>query len=148
MKAKEIMVRDVITVHQNDSIESVARILVSHNISGVPVVNDAGNLVGMVTEGDLLYKEVNPRLPDYVNVLGAIIFYNGVEQFHDDFKKLIAGRAREMMSDEVLTVSEETDLQEVAQIMVENGIKRVPVVKDQKILGIISRCDLIKTLIS
>lgn len=148
MKAKDIMVRDVITVHQNDSIESVARILVSHNISGVPVVNDAGNLVGMVTEGDLLYKEVNPRLPDYVNVLGAIIFYNGVEQFHDDFKKLIAGRAREIMSDEVITVSEDTELQEVAQIMVENGIKRVPVVKDQKMIGIISRCDMIKTLIS
>lgn len=148
MKAKDIMVRDVITVHQNDSIESVARILVSHNISGVPVVNDAGNLVGMVTEGDLLYKEVNPRLPDYVNVLGAIIFYNGVEQFHDDFKKLIAGRAREIMTDEVITVSEDTELQEVAQIMVENGIKRVPVVKDQKMIGIISRCDMIKTLIS
>lgn len=148
MKAKDIMVRDVITVHQNDSIESVARILVSHNISGVPVVNDAGNLVGMVTEGDLLYKEVNPRLPDYVNVLGAIIFYNGVEQFHDDFKKLIAGRAREIMSNEVITVSEDTELQEVAQIMVENGIKRVPVVKDQKMIGIISRYDMIKTLIS
>ncbi|MDD4602040.1 MAG: CBS domain-containing protein [Negativicutes bacterium] len=147
MKAKEIMVEEVITVHKNDTIAEIAKILVDKAISGVPVVDDEGNLVGIVSEGDLLHKKTTPRIPNYVNVLGAIIYYNGVEQYNADFKKLMAEQAGSIMTEKVISISEEMEIDEIAQLMLKHNIKRVPVVKNNKIIGIISRRDLIKLLI-
>ncbi|HMM19902.1 MAG TPA: CBS domain-containing protein [Selenomonadales bacterium] len=148
MKAKDIMVQNVITVHRNATIKDIAKVLIDHGISGVPVVDDADALVGIVSEGDLLHKEANPRLPDYVNILGAVIYYNGVEHYREDFKKLMAGQAADIMTKKVVSVSEETDIMDIAQLMLERGIKRVPVVKDGKIIGIISRADIVKLLVN
>jgi CBS domain-containing protein len=147
MKAKEIMEKEVITVKEDATIEQIAKILIEHKISGVPVVNDEGGIVGIVTEGDLLLKETGPRLPDFVNVLGAIIYYNGVERYREDFKKLMGGQAIEIMTNTVVTVSEDVDIDKVAKLMIKHGIKRIPVIKGDKIVGIISRADIIKTLL-
>ncbi len=147
MQAKDIMVRNVITVHRNATIKDIAKVLLDHGISGVPVVDDGGALAGIVSEGDLLHKEAKPRLPNYVNILGAVIYYNGVERYHEDFKKLMAGQAAGIMTEKVISVSEETDITDIAQLMLDKGIKRVPVVKDGKLTGMISRADVIRLLI-
>lgn len=147
MKAKDIMSKEVITVHKNDTIAEIAKVLVDQSISGVPVVDDEGFLVGIVSEGDLLHKETTPRIPDYINLLGAIIYYNGVEQYNADFKKLMAEQASSIMTKKVVSISEETDVDDIAKLMLQHGIKRIPCVKDNKVIGIISRRDLIKSLI-
>ncbi len=147
MKAKDIMSKEVITVHKNDTIAEIAKVLVDQSISGVPVVDDEGFLVGIVSEGDLLHKETTPRIPDYINLLGAIIYYNGVEQYNADFKKLMAEQASSIMTKKVVSISEETDVDDIAKLMLQHGIKRVPCVKDNKVIGIISQRDLIKSLI-
>ncbi len=147
MKAKDIMSKEVITVHKNDTIAEIAKVLVDQSISGVPVVDDEGLLVGIVSEGDLLHKETTPRIPDYINLLGAIIYYNGVEQYNADFKKLMAEQASSIMTKKVVSISEETDVDDIAKLMLQHGIKRIPIVKDNKVIGIISRRDLIKSLI-
>lgn len=147
MKAKDIMVKEVITVHKNDTIAEIAKVLVDHSISGVPVVDDDGALVGIVSEGDLLHKETVPRIPNYVSVLDAIIYYNGVEQYNTDFRKLMAEQADSIMTEKVVSISEEMEVDEIAKLMLQHGIKRIPVVKNNKIIGIISRRDLIKLLI-
>jgi len=148
MKAKDIMVQDVITVHRDTTIKDIAKVLIDHGISGVPVLDDAGTLVGIVSEGDLLRKETNPRLPDYVNILGAVIYYNGVDRYREDFKKLLASDAASIMTEKVVSISEETEINKIAQLMIEHSIKRVPVVKDGKVVGIISRADIMKLLLS
>lgn len=148
MKAKDIMARNIITVHKNATIKDIAKVLIDHSISGVPVVDDTGVLIGIVSEGDLLRKETNPRLPNYVNFFGAVIYYNGVDRYHEDFKKLLAGNAASIMTEKVFSVSEETEINYIAQLMLEHGIKRVPVVKDSKVVGIISRSDIIKMLLN
>ena len=148
MKAKDIMVQEVITVNQYATIEDIAKVLIDNKISGVPVVTDDGALVGIVSEGDLLHKETNPRLPKFINVLGAIIYYNGVERYHEDFKKLMAGQAIEIMTENVITVTEDVEIEEVVKLMIKHGVKRVPVINGDKIVGIISRADIIKTLLS
>jgi CBS domain-containing protein len=148
MKAKEMMEKEVITVKEDTTIQEIAKILIEHKISGVPVVNSEGSLVGIVTEGDLLHKETSPRLPNFVNILGAIIYYNGVERYHEEFKKLMAGQAIEIMTDSVVTVSEDVDIDEVARLMIKHSIKRIPVIKGDKIVGIISRSDIIKILLN
>ena len=147
MKAKDIMSKEVITVHKNDTIAKIAKVLVEQSISGVPVVDDEGFLVGIVSEGDLLHKETTPRIPDYINLLGAIIYYNGVEQYNADFKKLMAEQANSIMTKKVVSISEETDVDDIAKLMLQHGIKRIPCVRDNKVIGIISRRDLIKSLI-
>ncbi|OPX86724.1 MAG: Hypoxic response protein 1 [Pelotomaculum sp. PtaB.Bin104] len=146
MLAKEIMNSKVITVQESATIEEIAEILVHNNISGAPVVNQDGDLVGIVTEEDLLHQETNPRTPGFLNILGAFIYINGIEQYREDFKKLAATKAQEIMTTEVITVNADTDIRQVAALMVEHDINRLPVVEDKKIIGIISRADIVKTL--
>ncbi|MCE5284463.1 MAG: CBS domain-containing protein [Pelosinus sp.] len=147
MKAKDIMTSNVVTVHKNATIKEIAKALVDNDISGVPVVNDDGVLVGIVSEGDLLHKEAFPKTPEYVNVLGAIVFYNGLQRFNADFKKLLAEQAVNIMTEEVVTIAEEEEIEEIAQLMLEHGIKRLPVVKSGKVVGIVSRADLVRLLV-
>lgn len=147
MKAQDIMEKEVVSVNQQATVREIAQVLLDHKISGVPVVDDAGNLVGIVTEGDLLHKEMSPRIPHFVNILGAIIYYNGVRRYDEDFKKLMAGQACEMMTKKVITVDEDADIDAVVKLMIEHGIKRIPVVKDNKVLGIVSRRDIIRALL-
>ncbi len=147
MKAKDIMTTNVITVNQSAPIPLIAKILVENSISGVPVVDNENNLVGMVSEGDLLRKETNPRLPDHINILGAFIYYNGVERYHDDLKKLMAEQAEAIMTEDVITIDPDTEIAQIGKLMLENGIKRLPVVQDGKLVGLVSRRDMIKLLI-
>lgn len=146
MKAKDIMVTEVLTVKQHATIKEIARVLIDNKISGVPVVDEAGHLMGMVTEGDLLHKETNPRLPDAVNILGAIIYYHGIEQYNEDFKKMMASQALNIMTEKVITVTPEEEV-EIAKLMLAHGIKRVPVMEGERIIGIISRADIVKCLL-
>ncbi len=148
MKAKDIMQKNVITVNMDKSIEYVARILTKNKISGVPVVNVNNELVGIITEGDLLHKETNPRMPDFFSLLGGIIYFNGTQKYQEDFKKLIAIKAREIMTKDVISVSKDMEINEIANMMVNNNINRVPVLEDGKIIGIVSRADIVKTLVN
>jgi len=147
MKAKDIMSKDVITIKATATIEEIARTMLEFDISGVPVVDERGRMEGIVTEEDLLHKETNPRLPSVINVLGGLIYYDGVERFEADRKKLLAGRASEIMTEDVITVTEDTDTAEIAKLMLDHGIRAIPVVAGDDIVGIVSRADIIKTLL-
>jgi len=148
MKAKDIMVKEVITVNPQATIREIAAVLLENKISGVPVVTGDGKLVGIVTEGDLLYKENNPRIPDFINILGAIVYYRGVERYNEDFKKLMAGTASEIMTAKTIVVSEDAEIDKIVGLMLEHDIKRIPVMSGDHVIGIISRADIIKTLLT
>jgi len=148
MLARDIMNKNVITVQEDTMIEEVADILTKNKISGLPVVNQAGKLVGMVTEGDLLHKETNPRTPGYLNILGALIYIGGVDKYKEDLKKLAATKASEIMTTDVITVSGDAKVEQVAAMMVNHNIKRLPVIENDALIGIISRADIIKTMAS
>ncbi len=147
MLAKDIMKTNIITVKANTGIKEIAQILTENNISGVPVVDDDGKLVGIVTEGDLLHKESDPRIPKYFGILGGFIYLGGSEKYEEDIKKLAALTASEIMTSKVITVSQDTKVNEIASLIVKHNIKRAPVVENDKIIGIVSRTDIIKTLI-
>lgn len=147
MKAKDIMSTNLVTVEPGATIREIAAALIEHRISGVPVVDKAGKLLGIVSEGDLMRKELTPRLPDAVNILGAIIYYHGVARYREDFKKLMAGTAREIMTKKIISVSEDTEIEAIGKCMLDHEIKRVPVLRDGKLVGLISRADLIKALL-
>lgn len=146
MLARDIMNKNIITIQEDAAIEEVADILTKNNISGAPVVNKEGKLVGMVTEGDLLHKETNPRTPGYLNILGALIYIGGIEKYKQDLKKLAAIKASEIMTTNVITVNGDVKVEQVAAMMVNHNINRVPVVENDTLVGIISRADIVKTI--
>ena len=146
MLARDIMNSNVVTVRDDASVEEVAQLLTENNISGAPVIDKDGKMLGIVTDGDLLHKETNPRSPGFINILGALIYIGGLERYQEDFKKLAATKASELMTNHVITVTGDTKIEKVAALMVDHGIKRVPVLEDDKIIGIIGRADIVKTM--
>lgn len=147
MIAKDIMSKNVITIKKDATIEEIARLLTEKNISGVPVVDDDDKLIGIVSEKDLIYKDVDPKFPSYIEVLGGVFFVDGIKQYEEKLKKLLANRAEDIMTAKVIAVNEDTDIKEIAELMIEKSVNRVPVLKDGNLVGIVSRGDIVRSLI-
>lgn len=146
MKVQDIMQTNVISISPNTEIKEIAKVLWENHISGVPVIDLFGNLIGIVSEGDLLHKETNPRLPEVVGFLGALIYYRGVKQYESDLKKLIALKASEIMTQDVITINKDVTIEDAAALMIKRNVKRLPVMENGKMIGIISRMDVVKVL--
>lgn len=148
MKARDIMTSSVITVSPESTIQEIARLLHVNRISGVPVVNSENEVIGIVTEGDLIIKIARPHLPPHIELLGGIIYLKRPQEMDDELKKITAVLAKDIMTEKVITVEENCDIEDVASLMVNRKINRLPVVKDRKLVGIITRADVIDTLSS
>lgn len=146
MLAKDIMTKDVITVHKDDVIESVIKLLLENNISGAPVVDDEGILLGIVSEGDLIYKSKKFHFPLYFTILDSYIFLEQPKMIEEQISKMTAYKVESMMSTVVHSVKQEDTVEEIATIMNEKGVNRVPVVdENKKVVGIVTRKDIIKS---
>jgi CBS domain-containing protein len=141
MKVKDFMTTDVLTVREETSFKDTVELLVEHGVSGVPVIDAEGRLVGLVTEADLVSKEafdLRHRRP--LAVIADIL--SGTKRWSGRAAGLTAGQ---VMSDRVVTVTPDEDVRYVARRMLELGVKRFPVVVDDDFLvGIISRHDLLR----
>jgi CBS domain-containing protein len=142
------MTTGVVTVKKDDTVMEVARMLVEHKVSGLPVVDEEGRIVGMVSEGDLIYQDKKLHTPAFLEILGGVIYLENPNRMATEFKKMTATKVAEIMTSKVHTVKEDTSVEEVATIMVERQINRVPVVDAAgKLMGIVSRQDLVKAMI-
>lgn len=144
MRVSDIMSTEVVTVGIDATIEEVAKLLTEKNISGAPVVDHANRVVGMVTHKDLLYKDMEPRFPAAVELLGGFIYLQGVHKYNEELRKLAATKVEDIMTREVITVSESTEIEDVARLMIDKAINRVPVLREDKLVGIVSRADVVK----
>jgi CBS domain-containing protein len=143
MKASDIMVPDVITVGPDNTVQDVAEILLAKHISGLPVVDSSGRLIGLVSEGDLLRRAEAGTEHERSWWLKLLM---GRETLAAEFVKEHARRVRDVMTRDVITVSPDTLVTDVAGMLERNRIKRVPVVQGGKVVGIISRANLIQAL--
>lgn len=147
MKAKDIMNTSVVTVGPDTTIEELVAILTESKISGVPVV-DGENVVGIVTEGDLLHRKYDPNAKGY-SPMGLFEGFGSLEDFETyraELKKRSAMKASEIMTTGLITEDEDSEVTKIASVMVDNNINRVPIVKDGKLVGIVTRADVIRTL--
>jgi len=146
MKAKDIMTRDVITVRTTTTIEEIARILTNHHVGGVPVVNNERHVVGIVTESDLFLNEKG--LP-FSAVKLPELFKHWVDpsQIDEIYRNARHHTAADVMTESVLCVDAESDIGHVAWMMAQRDLKRIPVVSDNVLVGIITRANLIRLLI-
>ena len=112
----------------------------------IPIVDDEEKLIGIITDADLLYKKIKPHVPHYVNLLGASIYYNGISEYDKGFKKLMACTAREMMTKNVIIAAPDADVEQIAGVMVAEHLKVIPIVKDKRVLGIVTRYNILDEL--
>jgi CBS domain-containing protein len=146
--AKDIMTKKVITINQDASIEELSELLLDNKISGVPVADNDGKIVGIATEGDIIVKDTNLYFPRYFKLLDSIIYLESLTKFKNSLKKHLATKVSEIMTSDIVSCTAETSVDDVASIMVENKINRIPVLTEDKNLeGIITRADIIKSMI-
>jgi CBS domain-containing protein len=145
LSAKDIMTREVITVKQDTTIEEFARVLMKSQVSGAPVVDEKGNLKGIVTENDLISKNSRLHIPTILRLFDAYIPL-GTSKLEGEIKKMTALTVAEICSKDVLTVDEDTSVEYVATLMTEKKIHLLPVLREGKIVGIIGKRDLIRGL--
>jgi len=149
MKARDIMKKDVIFVTQDESIQEVLRILMKNNVSGVPVIDKNNQVLGVVTEKDLITKEKGLNIPSYIEFVASILFIDGDLKYNINHEKVITLTAKEIMSSPAYTVYLDASVEEIASVMVNRRINRVPVIdKERKLVGIIGRSDLLPILIN
>lgn len=146
MKAKEIMTEKVVYAKPEQTIEEVAKLLADNKISGIPVVEEDGRVVGIVTEADLLVRTQKLRAPSYIQLLGGIIYLDSVKEFKEELRKAVAAQVKDIMTDDVVTVGLDTEIEEIATLMADEGVNRVPVVDKEKLVGIVSRADIVRAL--
>ncbi len=143
MTVREIMTKDVITVTPDMTVKEVAKVLADNKISGVPVLDD-GKLVGIVSEGDLIVKDKKLRFPNYVYFLDSIFYLESYEKFEKEFKRKVGVKVEDIMTDDVLTVGPDASIEDVATVLTEEDVNRVPVVEGDKLIGIVSRGDIVR----
>ena len=144
--ASDIMEKYVVTASPDTPIYDLVRLFVNNKISAIPVVDDEEKLIGIVTDGDLLYKKVKLHVPHYVNLLGANIYYNGLSEYDKGFKKLLACTAQDMMTKNVIIAAPDADVEQLAGVMVAEHLKVIPIVKNKHVVGIVTRRNILAEL--
>jgi CBS domain-containing protein len=143
MQARDVMTTPVVTVRPDTRVEEIAQLLLERRISGVPVVDAAGTVVGLVTEGDLMRR---PEIGTERQRGWWLRFFGDERARAEEYARAHGSRAEQVMTRNVVTVSDETSLAEIARLLEEHHIKRVPVVRGGKLVGIVSRANLLHGL--
>ena len=146
MLAKDIMIKDVITANGKDTLEDVARIFVEKNISGMPVVDDDHKVIGIISEGDLVYQQKPLAQPMFINLFDGILQVDR-KDFWEELNKMAAYEVDQLMSKHVVTAHENTPINEIASLMINKKINRIPIVDDDgRLVGLITRQDIIRNV--
>jgi CBS domain-containing protein len=145
---REIMDSEPETVTPGTPVEEVLRVLRENELPGVPVIDAEGRCVGIVTEADLVLPDDQGDLhiPHYVNLFGGTVFLEPLSRFEQRLRKAFASNAADMMTSDPDTVSPDTTVREAARLIHESGHNRLPVVEDGRLVGVVTRVDVLGAL--
>ncbi len=150
LKVRDIMQTEVITVGPDTSVRELADLLAEKKISGVPVVDGQGNLLGVVSEADIIVQDAELHFPYYIQFLDSIIYLQSFHKFEERFKKAFATKVGEIMTREVVVVSPETSVRAAATLMTDRNVNRLPVTESgksgERLLGIVTRGDIVRAI--
>lgn len=146
LTAKDIMTRDVVTVRPETTLTELASLLMKNQISGAPVVDAAGAIVGIVTENDLISQNKRLHIPTVVSFLDAAIYLESSKKFADEVRRVTATRVADICERKVVTVSEGTTLTDIATIMAEQKVHLLPVVASGRLVGVVGKRDLVAAI--
>ncbi len=146
MLAKDIMTSDVITVKEDTTIEEVSRLFVEKHISGLPVVNKYDKLVGVISEGDLMYKQKPVKPPTFINLFDGL-FPIDRKEFQEDMKRIAANEVKDLMTKPAIYAYENTSIGDLATLIVDKKVNRIPIVNEiMEVVGLVSRHDLVRSM--
>ena len=144
LTAKDIMTTNVITASRNVPIKELSELFVEHKINGLPVVDDGGEVIGVVTQGDLIEQQKNLHIPTVVALFDAVLFIDSAKKFEDEAKKLAGKLVDDIYHHNPVTVTPDTETGEIASLMAEKGMHTIPEVDAGKLVGIIGKIDIIR----
>lgn len=148
MLVRQVMTTDVVSFHPEDPIDVAARVFSDRGIGGAPVVDAGGSLVGLLEDDDLIVADVRLHFPTVISVLGGYFEWPGsVARFEEELRKAVGATVGEVMDPDPPTCSPEDTLESVATVMHEQNVARLPVVVDGKLVGLVSRGDIVKALV-
>jgi len=146
MKAKDIMTKDVLTVSLDTPVKKVAELLADYEISGAPVLDEHERVIGIVTESDLIEQKKNLHLPTVVTLFEGVLLLERPQKIKREIEKMLGATVKDIYSKKVITVAEDTSLEDIATIMSEKKIHLLPVLKGNELVGIIGKADVVRAL--
>ena len=148
LNASDIMTTEVITVKKETPLKELAEILYKNRINGVPVVDDEGFLIGIICESDLVRKDKKLHIPTVVALFDAVFYLESSKNIEKEIRQINATTVEELFSRKVVTVDEKTPIDEIATIMTQKKIYTIPVMDGKRMVGIIGKGDVIRTLLT
>lgn len=142
------MTKNVITVTPETTVTELALLLSSHNIGGVPVLDSSGNLLGVVTENDLIDQKKKIHIPTVITILDSVFYLESPDKMEKEMKKIAGSTVGDIYTKNPRTVIEDTLIDEIATLMAEKNVHTLPVMRGDRLVGVIGKKDIIKTLIA
>lgn len=144
--AGEIMTRNVFSVTEETDIKTLAKIFVERNVNAMPVVDAAGQLVGMVSQTDLVEQDKPLHIPTVISLFDWVIYLESPKNFAEEVRKVTARTVGEICERDVVTCSADTPVSTVASLMVDNKAHLVPVIDNGRMVGVVARLDIIRSM--
>ena len=145
--ASDIMTTAVITVKKETTLKELARLLYENHINGVPVVEDEGKLIGIICESDLIRKDRKLHIPTVVALFDWVFYLESPKKMEKEIQRINATKVEDLYVREVITVNEKTPVEDIATIMTQKKAYTIPVMDGDRIVGIIGKGDLLRTLV-
>ena len=145
--AKDIMSTDLITITPTMDIVEAAKILLDNRINGAPVVDESGHLVGILCQSDLIAQQKKLPIPTLFTFLDSVIQMTSSKRIEKQIKKIAALKVTDAMTPEPVTVKPDTQIETVAALMVDSNLHTLPVVEGSRLVGIIGKEDILRTLL-
>lgn len=148
LKARDIMTKEVISVYPETEVAQAARLLLEHRINGLPVLDQEEHLIGIICQSDLIAQQKKIPLPSFFILLDSVIQLPSIKNIEKELQKIAAITVKDAMTPNPVTVDPDTSLEDIATLMVKNNIHTLPVLDQGRLVGIIGKEDILRTLMS
>ena len=146
MKVREIMTTNVLTARPETTVNRIAQLMTERGVSGIPVIDGANGVVGMVTELDLIVRNTRLEPPAFFPILDGRIPLETPGHYRKRLQHMLGTRAAEVMTESVVTIGPDAELEDLASLMMKERVNPVPVVENDVLVGVVSRADLIRMM--
>jgi predicted transcriptional regulator len=145
MLIKDIMTKKIITVSPEMGVHKLAELFMEKNISGAPVVDESGKLLGVVKEEGVIFQDKKVHLPTFINFSFGYLTL-GTGRYNEEIKKITASKVADIMEKDNVTINPNAELEDVATLMIEKGAYYLPVVDNGKLVGVVTKKDIVRAI--
>lgn len=146
-RVRDIMTTDVVQVTPSASVSDIAQLMSEYDISGVPVVDEGGHVLGVVTELDMIVRNTRFKMPAFIAFLDAIIYLETPSRYRERVEHVLGTTAEEIMSQPAVTIGPDASIEDLSELMVDRRMNPVPVVENDRLIGIVSRSDIVRVMV-